>query len=363
MNAPLRAAIVGPGRIASTYDDEVVARRPPAFFQREHRHPGLYTVHPVNHAESYRSTPGYELVAVVGRSRERLDAFRDRWRVQAFTDLGQMLRDARPDVVSICTQSAAKAELTIQTAQAGTGVRAIVVEKAMATSMAEADAMIAACESAGVLLVVNHPYRFSPMVREAHAIASSGEIGPIGTLAGWSRGGVIHGGTHTFDLLRLFGGDIEAIVAWSPSFQGLHDQGANTMLRFASGAVGFVSLERDAVAGLDIRGSHGMLTLSPHVGEAWRLDITPLDPNAQRTYPMVAKRQPIGEGAVELSTTQRLLTDVRAALSRGSAVPSTGRDGAAALEAGIATLISASEGRAVALPLEGALRELVVPNR
>jgi predicted dehydrogenase len=44
-------------------------------------------------------------------------------------------------------------------------VRAIVVEKAIATRMAAADAMIAACERNGVFLAVNHPYRFSTTVR------------------------------------------------------------------------------------------------------------------------------------------------------------------------------------------------------
>ena len=77
MTTPLRAAIIGPGRIASTYDDEVTHPRSRDFFQGEHRHPGLYTIHPVNHAEAYRTTSGYDLVAVAGRGRERLDACSD----------------------------------------------------------------------------------------------------------------------------------------------------------------------------------------------------------------------------------------------------------------------------------------------
>ena len=194
MTTPLRAAIIGPGRIASTYDVEVTRPRPRDFFQGEHRHPGLYTIHPVNHTEAYRTTPGYDLVAVAGRGRERLDAFADRWGVPAFDDVERMLREARPDVVSICTQSADKAALTVAVATANAGVRAIVVEKAMATSMAEADAMIAACDAAGILLVVNHPYRFSPMAREARQRLDAGGIGALGTLSGWSRGGTIHGG-------------------------------------------------------------------------------------------------------------------------------------------------------------------------
>ncbi len=363
MTAPLRAAIVGPGRIASTYDDAVTNKRPPEFFSGEHRHPGLYTIHPVNHAEAYRTTAGYELVAVVGRGRERLDAFRDRWQVAAYDDLERMLAEERPDVVSICTQSADKAAVTRAVARAGTGVRAIVVEKAMATSMAETDAMIAACEDAGIDLVVNHPYRFSPMVREARDLIERGEIGAVGTLSGWSRGGTIHGGTHIFDLLRYIGGDIVEVTAWGQPTEGWSERGVSAMVRFASGATGFVSLERDAMPGIDIRGASGAITFSTMVGDSWIVRTSRLDPGQTRGYPLVATREPLGDAPPTRSTTQQLLVDLRESLDGRAKVGSSGRDGAAALEAGIAALISAKEGHTVALPLEGAQREIVVPNR
>jgi predicted dehydrogenase len=363
MSTYLRAAIVGPGRIASTYDDEVMHRHPRAFFQGEHRHPGLYTIHPVNHAEAYRTTPGLDLAAVVGRGAERLSSFASRWGVPAFDDLGRMLHETRPDVVSICTQSADKAALTVAVAQANVGVRAIIVEKAMATSVAETDAMIAACDEAGILLVVNHPYRFSPMVREARHLLDGGEIGTLGTVSGWSRGGTIHGGTHVFDMIRYFGGDIAEITAWSEGNASLSDHGVSAMVRFASGATGFVSLERAAAPGIDIRGSSGKIEVSTTVGEAWITRIAQLDPESPRAYPMMSRREPFGAGVHEMSPTQRLMAEVRGALVDGVAVISTGRDGAAALEAGIAALISAHQGHAVSLPLGPEMRQVSIPNR
>lgn len=364
MNTTLRAAIIGPGRIASTYDDEVTTRREREFFQGANRHPGLYTIHPVNHAASYRATPGYELVAVAGRGHERLEAFRSRWDVAAYDDLERMLDETRPDVVSICTQSDAKADVTRRIAQADAGVRAIIVEKAMATSMAETDAMIAACEDAGIELIVNHPYRFSPMVREARDLIVSGEIGDLGTVSGWSRGGTIHGGTHTFDLLRFFAGEIKEITAWSESVgDAWSDHGVSAMVRFTSGVTGFVSLERDAMHGFDIRGSRGSIAFSPMLGDSWVVRTRALDPDSARSYPLAASRAPLGAGPHELSTTQRLLVEVRDRLVDGAPVLSTARDGAAALEAGIAALISARERCAVTLPLGPGQREISIPNR
>jgi predicted dehydrogenase len=352
----LRAAIIGPGRIASTYDDEVPVKRPPEFFTGQMRHSGIYTVHPTNHAEAYQTTEGFELVAFAGRSQERIDAFASRWNVAPFNDAREMLATVKPDVVSITTHSAEKAELTIAAAEAG--VRAIIVEKAMATSMAEADAMIAACDKAGALLVVNHPNRFSPMNRAAKALIDAGEIGEIGTVSGFSRGGMIHVGTHTFDILRYFGGDVAEVSAWGPVEDAWSDRPADGMLRFSSGKTGFFSHRYDVFPGYEIRGNGGQISLAPVTGESWIVRTHRLD--EQRGYPLVGDRAPI-EVSHTMSTTQRLFAEVRDALVNGGPVISTGQDGAAALEIGIAALVSAKEGRSVSLPL--ADRSISIPNR
>ena len=142
-------------------------------------------------------------------------AFGERRGVRAlYSDFQQLLRQERPDIVSVCTRSPEKAEITIAAAEAG--VKAIIVEKALATSMAEADAMLAACERHGVLLVVNHPYRFSPMARRARALIAGGAIGDLGTVAAFASGGMMHVGTHTFDLLRFLAGDVVSVDARVP---------------------------------------------------------------------------------------------------------------------------------------------------
>src|SRR5262249_28528655 len=234
MDRVFRAAIVGTGRIGSTYDDEVVDRRDPSFYQGETRHVGLYVVLPINHAGAYATTPGFTLVAGANRTQAKLRAFGERWGVRAlYTDFRRMLREEKPDVVSVCTQSPEKAEVTIAAAEAG--VKAIVVEKAMATSMAEADAMIAACERNGVFLAVNHPYRFSTAVRRTKVLIEAGAIGTLGVVATFTAGGVLHGGTHTFDLLRYWGGDVAQIAARMPRFALDGDLPASGTLWFANG--------------------------------------------------------------------------------------------------------------------------------
>jgi predicted dehydrogenase len=354
----LRAAIIGPGRIASTYDDEVPIKRTPDFFVGPYRHSGVYTVHPTNHAQAYIQSDGFELVGFAGRSPEKTAKFAERWGVPGFSDAAQMLAELQPDVVSITTQSKEKAELTILAAESG--AKAIIVEKAMATSMAETDAMIAAADKAGALLIVNHPNRFSPMNRAGKALVDAGEIGAVGAVSAFSRGGMIHVGTHSFDMLRYFGGDIVEVSAWGPVEDDWSDRSADGWVRFKSGKTGFFSHNHNASPSYEVRGDAGLVSLSAATGESWIMRTKLLD--EVRAYPHVGTREPI-EVVHDISTTRRLFDEVREALLNDGPVVSSGRDGAAALEAGIAALISAKEGVRVQLPLVGEQRNVSIPNR
>lgn len=357
----LRAAIVGTGRIASTYDDEVVNPLPAAYYQGENRHAGMYTVLPVNHAESYLTTPGFELVAAANRSAEKLHAFGARRGVRAlYTDFRDMLRQERPDVVSVCTQSAEKAEVTIAAAEAG--VKAIIVEKAMATSMAEADAMIAACEQKGVFLAVNHPYRFSPLVRASKRVIEDGVIGTLTTMTVHSVGGTLHVGTHNFDLLRYWAGDALTVHAQMPGYVPGKDQPARGWVEFANGVTAFFDHTHGEQPQLEVRGKDGYLTVSTLVGDGIVHRFAPMyAPDAARKYPHRLTSEAIDAGPHDLSPTQRLLAELHTTLTTGAPFVSTGHDGAAALELGIACHLSHLAGGPVTLPIRD--REFRVENR
>jgi predicted dehydrogenase len=360
MTTTYRAAIIGTGRIGSTYDDEVVDPRPPDFYQGEYRHNGLYTILPVNHAGAYTSTPGYHLVAAANRGADKLRAFGERWGVAAlYTDFRALLREERPEVVSVCTQSPEKAEVVVAAAEAG--ARAVIVEKAMATSLAEADAMLAACAASGTLLVVNHPNRFSPINRRTRALIEAGAIGDLGLVLAHSTGGMLHVGTHTFDMLRYWAGDVVEVSARVPDHAPGRDLPAIGMLTFASGAVGLFDHVHRTVPGYEARGSTGYLTASSAVGDGWLYQLEPFFPEGRRRYPHRLTVTPIEAEPHTLSPTQRLLAELHATLTTGAPFISTGQDGAAALEVCLACFASHLAGGPVRLPL--ADRALRVPNR
>ena len=184
------AAVIGCGRIGCGFDDD------------PHR------TQVSTHAGAYRRTPGVDLVAIADLDQVKLDTYGDKFRVAGrYQDYCEMLKRESPDAVSICTWSGSHAAVLRDAVDAG--VRAIFCEKPMADSAADARAMQALCESRGVVLLVNHKRRFSPFHRAVAGFLQSGRIGAIQQVTVYYVSGVANTGSHLFDLLRLYFGDVE----------------------------------------------------------------------------------------------------------------------------------------------------------
>ncbi len=87
-----------------------------------------------------------------------------------------LLADPQVDAVCICTPSGQHAQQAIAAARAG---KHVLVEKPMAISLDEADAMIAACQQAGVLLGVAYQSRTKPIFKHIHAAIQAGDLGEL----------------------------------------------------------------------------------------------------------------------------------------------------------------------------------------
>jgi predicted dehydrogenase len=169
-----------------------------------------------------------------------------------------MLSREQPDLVSITTRADLHAEATI--AAAAAGARGILCEKAMATSLRDADAMIDACAQTGCRLLVNHTRRWHPTYEKAAALIRDGEIGTLRCVIGTCPPPLIHNGTHLFDLMRAFGGD----VAWvtgelAAGATATDDVAGRAMLRFHGGAAGFVDLDSSIGLAIECQGTTGRL--------------------------------------------------------------------------------------------------------
>lgn len=215
------------------------------------------------HIPEYAANSNAELVAFVDPIIERAQQFADKFGGKAYSDYETMLAEVKPDAVSVCTPNALHAPMSIAAAKAGAHV---LVEKPMAVTDAEAEAMIQAAKDNGVQLMVGHNQRFMPPHVKAKQILESGVLGKVLTFRtsfghpgpdGWSVDGAnswffrkeeaLMGamgdlGVHKSDLIRWMLNDEVAEIG---AFVGtLHKEGtqvddnASCILRMNSGAIG-----------------------------------------------------------------------------------------------------------------------------
>jgi predicted dehydrogenase len=126
-------------------------------------------------AEALRGGSGCTLAGVARARADLVDAFaREIGAARGYPRWHDLVADPAIDAVYIATPVHLHAEQTIAAARAG---KHVLCEKPMAMDVAECDAMIAACRSAGVALGIAYYRRFYPAVARVHALVESGEIG------------------------------------------------------------------------------------------------------------------------------------------------------------------------------------------
>jgi predicted dehydrogenase len=156
--------------------------------------------------------PGAEYVAIADDDPGGLRAAGQKFGVtKLYADYRELLDRERPDVVSIGPRWIDQ-RVAMTRAAAAAGCH-IYCEKPLAGSLADADAMLAACDSAGVKMAVAHQFRAMPPLRRALADVRAGKHGRLARM--WARpkddhrgGGeelIVHG-THLLDIMVMFAG-------------------------------------------------------------------------------------------------------------------------------------------------------------
>ncbi len=203
---------------------------------------------------------GAELWSLLSRDRARAAAAADEFgagaAVPAHDDLDTLLADPDLDAVILASPDKLHAPQAVAAARAG---KHVFSEKPMATSVAEARAMVNACREAGVKLGVAYHLRWHAAHRPLWQAVQSGRFGALRHLrvqwsfqaAGatdwraspevgrwWSLAAV---GTHCLDQVLWFAGREGEITGFTslvsrPVWGGAHDETAVVGLRFASGA-------------------------------------------------------------------------------------------------------------------------------
>ena len=118
-----------------------------------------------------------EVMWVVDRDPDRLAQVRERFPdVRTADDAAAALHDPQVDAVVVATPTSTHYPLAKAALELG---KHVLVEKPMALDLVDCEAMIAACRSAGVALVVGHSHSFDAPIRRTREIATRGEFGAV----------------------------------------------------------------------------------------------------------------------------------------------------------------------------------------
>jgi predicted dehydrogenase len=190
MSAPLRVAVVGAGGWGE------------------------------QHARIFAARPDTELVAIVGRTPDRVARRAAAYGTTAYTDLEQMLAQARPDLVTVSLPNEGHFEPTLELIRHDV---ALLVEKPLVFNLDEADQLIDEAARRGLFFAINFNHRYAEAVQRAHAAIASGELGEIVHVT-WRFGGEANPGDsphrnlietqcHGFDMLEHLAGPISSVMA------------------------------------------------------------------------------------------------------------------------------------------------------
>lgn len=238
---------------------------------------------------------GARLVGVGHYNPARYDEITERFGAPA-SAYDDLLANPAVDAVCICTPSGHHAQQAIAAASSS---KHVLVEKPMALSLADADAMIAACRENDVQLGVCLQRRAEPLFRRVHDAIHGGDLGEItlgvvtmpyfrdepyyaqaewrGTWAMDGGGVLMNQGIHIIDLLLWFLGDPVEVHAFADSRHRsveIEDT-AGALLRFANGSVATITATVATEPGfphrLEVYGTNGGIQIEGESVLRWGL--------------------------------------------------------------------------------------------
>jgi UDP-N-acetylglucosamine 3-dehydrogenase len=304
----------------------------------------------LNHARVYGEIEGVDLIAVadISPDRQKLAAHGN---PTLYDDYNRMLADKRLDLVSVCVPTLLHRDVALAAIQRGV---ALLVEKPIAATYTEGQAIAKAAQQAAVPLMVGHVERFNPAVLEVKRRLAAGELGRVYQVYARRTGpfpqrvrdvGVVHDlAPHDIDVMFfLLESEVERVYA--ETLCGIsteHEDMLWGILRFRNGTVGVLDvnwLTPTKVRQLSILGEKGLLQ-ADYLSQQVSFYPKGRDGQSRDTAPQAVR--------VEIAEPLRLELEAFAdAVRRGVAPPVTAEDGLAALETASLLVESAREGYAI----------------
>lgn len=319
---------------------------------------------------AWREIPGARCVALYNRTPSKAQALADDLGVPSvYGDADELLRTERPDFVDIITDVGT--HRTFVELAAHHRIPAI-CQKPLAPTLADAVAMLSACQSAGVALSVHENWRWQAPIRALREILDSGVIGSVFRaridycnsfpvfenqpfLKDLEQFILTDMGTHLFDVARFLFGEVDRLYAQTHRVHSdiRGEDAATVMLHQRTGATVTINLsyasrmeqDRFPEAFMMVEGTHGSAELAP---DYW-LRITTRDGTTARRVPPPHYAWADPRYALVHSSMVACHADLFRALSTGGLAETHAEDNLKTLQLVFAAYQSAASGQTVPL--------------
>ncbi len=198
-----------------------------------------------HHARILAGLSGVRLVAVVDLIRERAQEAARPAGARVCTDFREVLDEV--DAVTVAVPTSSHGEIARPFLERGAGV---LVEKPMASSVAEADDLVAAASASGAVLAVGHTERHNPAIRAVTPLVTMPRFIEVHRLSGFPERSldidvVFDVMIHDLDvILSLVKSEVAAVEAVGVAVLTDRFDIANARLRFASGCIANITASR-----------------------------------------------------------------------------------------------------------------------
>ena len=333
------------------------------------------------HAKAIADVEGAELVACFDMVPAAADRLAESTGCKAYHDLDQMLADPAVDVVTIGTPSGAHMEPAVAAAKAG---KHVIVEKPLEITLDRCDAIIEACDTAGVVLSSVFPSRFHDSSIKMRAAIEAGRFGKLtvgDAFVKWYRtqeyydsgawrgsweldggGALMNQAIHSVDILIWLMGPVAEIRAHTALLAHERiavEDTAMATLKFANGALGSIEASTAIYPGylkrIEIHGSAGSAMMEEEDIVKW--DFAEEAPEDAAVKKKMSEQTSGGGGASDPAAIghhghAHQFADVLKAIKEGGKPQIDGVEGRRSVEVILAIYKAAETGQTVKLPLE-----------
>ena len=311
-----------------------------------------------NHLRVLRDMPDVELVAVADADASLAEQAGRRYGVKVYQDHRELLRSERLMAVTVAVPTTLHHDVGIDALQAGCHV---MVEKPIAATVDEGDALVAAASAAGRILAVGHVERYNPAIVELKRRLHNGDLGKIfeihtrriGPFPERVRdvGVVLDLATHDLDIIRYLG-ESEIVRLYGETRREVHGTNEDltcAILSLANGAVGILELNwltPTKVRDVTVTGQRGMYLAAYLTQDLFFYENAEV---TQQGWENLELLRGVREGVMTRFAVKRqepLYLELRAFIDAVAGKPAetvSGADGLAALRLALALLRSGAE--------------------